>query len=120
MFFPDAPFASETAANLYWPLTQANPALTLTMSLTQILTKAPPPHRQVYAHAGSVFKALDERLRAGGRGGHFFFGDRASSLDALLFAHLLYLQSAPVSAPELRNKVRSYRVWGRAGTVLAG
>ena len=53
-----------------------------------------------------MFKALDERLRAGGRGGRFFFGERASSLDALLFVHLLYLQSAPVSAPELRSKVR--------------
>ena len=62
---------------------------------------------QVYAEAGAVFQALEERLRAGGgRGGaRFFFGDRPSSLDALLLAHLLYLQSAPVSAPELRSKV---------------
>ncbi len=67
---------------------------------------------QVYAEAGGVFKALDERLRGGGGGGgrggaRFFFGDRPSSLDALLFAHLLYLQGAPVSAPELRSKVRA-------------
>ena len=52
-----------------------------------------------------MFTALDERLRGGGRNAHYFFGDRPSSLDALLFAHLLYLQSAPVSAPELRSKV---------------
>ena len=44
----------------------------------------------------------------GSDGARFFFGDRPSSLDALLFAHLLYLQTAPVAAPELRSKVRAH------------
>ena len=66
---------------------------------------------QVYDNVGAVYKALDERLRSSGSGssssraGGFFFGNKPCSLDAVLYAHLLYQQAAPVSAPELRSQV---------------
>ena len=59
---------------------------------------------QVYKDAGAAYKAIDQRLRAK-RDGYFVFGSRPSSLDALLFSHLAFHQSAPVSAPELRQVV---------------
>lgn len=70
---------------------------------------------QVYDGVGAVYKALDERLRSSGSGsnssssaGGFFFGEKPCSLDAVLYAHLLYQQAAPVSAPELRSQVNPH------------
>ena len=51
-----------------------------------------------------MYKALNERLLSSGSSG-FFLGQKPCSLDAMLFAHLLYQQSAPTSAPELRSQV---------------
>lgn len=59
--------------------------------------------RQAYSEAGKAYEAIAERLRASG--GRFFFGARPSSLDALLFGHLLHHRSSPVSAPELHQQV---------------
>lgn len=46
---------------------------------------------------------MADRLRAST--GRFFFGDRPSSLDALLFGHLAFYRHSPVAAPVLREKV---------------
>jgi glutathione S-transferase len=52
-----------------------------------------------------VLSAVADRLRASP--GRFFFGDRPSSLDALLFGHLAFYRHSPVAAPVLRDKVRT-------------
>jgi len=60
----------------------------------------------VYDAAAAAHVALAARLAArGGDRGAFFFGEKPSSLDALLFAHLSFHASAPVAAPELRESV---------------
>lgn len=60
----------------------------------------------VYDAAAAAHAALAARLAArGGDRGAFFFGEQPSSLDALLFAHLSFHASAPVSSPELRESV---------------
>lgn len=69
-----------------------------------------PDALQVYENVGAVYKAVNERLRSSAsssssRTGGFFFGEKPCSLDAVLYAHLLYQQAAPVSAPELRSQV---------------
>ena len=64
--------------------------------------------RQAYSEAGKAYEAIADRLRASG--GRFFFGARPSSLDALLFGHLLHHRSSPVSAPELHQQVDA--PWG--------
>ena len=58
---------------------------------------------QVYAEAGAAYEALAARLGASGRDGPFFFGSRPSSLDALLYSHLVIHMSTPISAPELHS-----------------
>ncbi|KAK9824042.1 hypothetical protein WJX72_007256 [[Myrmecia] bisecta] len=67
---------------------------------------------KVYHDAGEVYSAVAERLQAVQRqgGGSFFFGSHASSLDALLYAHLAYQQGAPVSAPELRTQLARHPI----------
>jgi metaxin len=50
-----------------------------------------------------VLSAVADRLRASP--GRFFFGERPSSLDALLFGHLAFYRHSPVAAPVLRDKV---------------
>jgi Glutathione S-transferase, C-terminal domain len=40
----------------------------------------------------------------------FFFGDKPSSVDAVLYPHLLYHHRSPVAAPELRNAVQFFLV----------
>ncbi|KAK9836164.1 hypothetical protein WJX81_006095 [Elliptochloris bilobata] len=66
---------------------------------------APLTPEQAYIGAGKAYAAIAARLRSSSAaGGHFFFGVRPCSLDALLFAHLLHHRSAPVSAPELRQQ----------------
>lgn len=60
---------------------------------------------QVYEDAGRAYVALEEHLRSNSGKGSYFFGSRPSSLDAATFAHLAFHHGAPVSAPELRQKV---------------
>ena len=60
---------------------------------------------QVYADAAAVYAALADHLRGSAGKGGYFFGAKPSSLDAAMFAHLSLHHSAPVSAPELRQKV---------------
>jgi metaxin len=55
-----------------------------------------------YAGASDALLALADRLRASG--GRFFFGDRPSSLDALLFGHAAFYLHSPIAAPVLRSK----------------
>lgn len=62
---------------------------------------------QVYEEAGRAYAALEEHLRANSARESFFFGIRPSSLDAAIFAHVAFHHGAPVSAPELRQKVGS-------------
>ncbi len=52
-----------------------------------------------------MYAALEEQLRSNSVKGSYFFGSRPSSLDAAIFAHLAFHHGAPVSAPELRQKV---------------
>ena len=59
----------------------------------------------MYEGAGKVYAALEEHLRSTSGKGGYFFGDKPSSLDAAIFAHLVFHHGAPVSAPELRQKV---------------
>ena len=67
-----------------------------------------------FAGAGDALGALADRLRASG--GRFFFGDKPSSLDALLFGHAAFYLLSPIAAPVLRSKVRRpKRACGRAG-----
>lgn len=58
---------------------------------------------KAYQGAVEVLSAVADRLRASP--GRFFFGDRPSSLDALLFGHLAFYRHSPVAAPVLRDKV---------------
>ncbi|KAF8054985.1 MTX1 [Scenedesmus sp. PABB004] len=58
---------------------------------------------KAYQGAVEALSALADRLRASP--GRFFFGDRPSSLDALLFGHLAFYRHSPVAAPVLREKV---------------
>ena len=60
---------------------------------------------QVYEDAGRAYVALEDHLRSNSGKGSYFFGSRPSSLDAAIFAHLAFHHGAPVSAPELRQKV---------------
>ena len=64
-------------------------------------------YMQVYGDAAAVYAALADHLRGTASKGNYFFGPEPSSLDAALFAHLALHHSAPVSAPELRQKVVS-------------
>jgi hypothetical protein len=57
-----------------------------------------------YADAAEALACLADRLRASQ--GRFFFGDRPSSLDALLFGHAAFYLHSPIAAPVLRAKVR--------------
>lgn len=62
------------------------------------------PHPlQAYQGALQSLGAIADRLRASS--GRFFFGDKPSSLDALLFGHLAFYKHSPVAAPALRDKV---------------
>ncbi len=62
-------------------------------------------HTQVYGGAAAAYAALADHLRGTAGKGHYFFGAEPCSLDAAIFAHLALHHSAPVSAPELRQKV---------------
>jgi hypothetical protein len=59
---------------------------------------------QAYQGAVQALGACADRLRSSP--GRFFFGDKPSSLDALLFGHLAFYKHSPVAAPVLRDKVR--------------
>ncbi|CAL8472174.1 g11716 [Coccomyxa elongata] len=63
---------------------------------------------QVYEEAGKVYAALVEHLRSTSGKGSYFFGSKPSSLDAAIFAHLVFHHGAPVSAPELRRKLSEH------------
>ncbi|KAK9905474.1 hypothetical protein WJX75_000427 [Coccomyxa subellipsoidea] len=63
---------------------------------------------QVYEDAGRAYVALEEHLRSNSGKGSYFFGSRPSSLDAATFAHLAFHHGAPVSAPELRQKLAGH------------
>jgi glutathione S-transferase len=64
---------------------------------------------QAYQGAVEVLSAVADRLRASP--GRFFFGERPSSLDALLFGHLAFYRHSPVAAPVLRDKVSHASAW---------
>lgn len=54
--------------------------------------------------AARAYRALDAKLAAGG-GARYFFGDRPSSLDAAVLAHVLFHRTAPVSPQPLREEL---------------
>ena len=58
---------------------------------------------QAYQGAVQALGAVADRLRSSP--GRFFFGDKPSSLDALLLGHLAFYKHSPVAAPVLREKV---------------
>lgn len=58
---------------------------------------------KAYQDTVQALSAVSDRLRASS--GRFFFGDRPSSLDALLFGHMAFYKHSPVAAPVLRDKV---------------
>lgn len=64
---------------------------------------------QAYQGAVQTLGAVADRLRAST--GRFFFGDKPSSLDALLFGHLAFYKHSPVAAPVLRDKVGAVLCW---------
>eukprot|EP00878_Enallax_costatus_P028286 GHUV01030539.1.p1 GENE.GHUV01030539.1~~GHUV01030539.1.p1 ORF type:complete len:224 (+),score=65.80 GHUV01030539.1:458-1129(+) len=66
---------------------------------------------KAYQDAVEVLSAVADRLRASP--GRFFFGDRPSSLDALLFGHLAFYRHSPVAAPVLRDKVDKLPILSR-------
>ncbi|GBF92589.1 metaxin [Raphidocelis subcapitata] len=66
---------------------------------------------EAYSDACDALGSLGDRLRASP--GRFFFGDRASSLDALLFGHAAFYLMSPIAAPVLRSKVQSQPVLAR-------
>ena len=66
---------------------------------------------RAYADAADALRLLADRLRASK--GRFFFGDRPSSLDALVFGHAAFYLLSPVAAPVLRAKVQSEAVLAR-------
>ena len=57
--------------------------------------------------AARAYQALDAKLAAGG-GARYFFGDRPSSLDAAVLAHVLFHRTAPVSPQALREELGKY------------
>ncbi len=57
--------------------------------------------------AARAYQALDAKLAAGG-GSRYFFGDRPSSLDAAVLAHVLFHRTAPVSPQALREELGKY------------
>ncbi|KAI8477124.1 MAG: hypothetical protein J3K34DRAFT_399456 [Monoraphidium minutum] len=64
-----------------------------------------------FADAAAALGALADRLRASG--GRFFFGNKPSSLDALVFGHVAFYLHSPVAAPVLRSKVQAQPVLAR-------
>jgi glutathione S-transferase len=60
---------------------------------------------QAYPAAADALAVLADRLRSSS--GHFFFGSKPSSVDALLFGHLAFYKHSPIAAPTLQQKVRS-------------
>lgn len=60
---------------------------------------------QVYADAAAAYTAIEAHMRGSSNSGGFFFGSKPSSIDAAIFAHLAFQHGAPVSAPELTQKV---------------
>ena len=87
--------------DLPFPLSTLVPASTRRAAARRFATT---PRDKVYDAASAAHAALAARLAAS-PGGGFFFGSSPSSLDALLFAHLGFHASAPVSAPELRESI---------------
>jgi hypothetical protein len=59
---------------------------------------------QVYSEACEVLSAVADKLRTSE--GRYMFGSKPSSLDALLFGHLVFYRSSPAAAPVLKAKVR--------------
>jgi metaxin len=58
---------------------------------------------QVYSEACEVLSALADKLRSSE--GRYVFGTKPSSLDALLFGHLIFYRTSPAAAPVLKAKV---------------
>eukprot|EP00884_Botryococcus_braunii_P002927 jgi/Botrbrau1/12635/Bobra.67_1s0001.1 len=64
---------------------------------------------EVYDAVILVYAALDKYLSSAARKrSSYFLGESLSSLDALLFGHLVYHSRAPVAAPELRHALESH------------
>jgi len=76
------------------------------------------PRERVYGDAAAAVAALADRLASSP--GPFFFGDRPSSLDALLYAHLAFHRAAPVAAPELRAALEARPRVGAYVDAVAG
>jgi hypothetical protein len=64
---------------------------------------------QVYGAAGKAYASLATHLEELYPGNaapvSFFMGPKASTVDAVLYPHLLYQLRSPVAAPELREQV---------------
>ncbi|KAK9799836.1 hypothetical protein WJX73_007324 [Symbiochloris irregularis] len=67
---------------------------------------------EVYADASAAYTALAAHLgkqaTASNGASTFFFGSQPSSLDALLFSHLAFHLSSPISPPQLQRKVAAH------------
>lgn len=63
---------------------------------------------QVYEGAAAAYASLAqhlEELYPAASDVHFFLGDAPSTVDAVVYPHLLYHLRSPVAAPELRTQV---------------
>lgn len=75
------------------------------------------PAAKVYGAAGKAYASLAshlEKLYPGNAAPvSFFMGPKASTVDAVLYPHLLYQLRSPVAAPELREQISRYPVLER-------
>lgn len=63
---------------------------------------------EVYSKAAETLSALADRLRTSA--GAYFLGTRPSSLDALVFGHLVFYRYSPAAAPVLRSMLEGHGV----------
>mmetsp|Transcript_15986 Transcript_15986/g.48012 ORF Transcript_15986/g.48012 Transcript_15986/m.48012 type:complete len:322 (-) Transcript_15986:170-1135(-) len=71
---------------------------------------------QVYEGAAAAYASLAqhlEELYPAASEVHFFLGDAPSTVDAVVYPHLLYHLRSPVAAPELRTQLQKYPVLKR-------
>jgi metaxin len=66
---------------------------------------------QIYEGAKQAYASLAQQMEKHNSGEvKFFFGDKPSSVDAVLYPHLLYHHRSPVAAPELRSALQQHPV----------
>lgn len=58
---------------------------------------------EIYSEATATLSALADKLRASS--GSYLLGEEPTSLDALVFGHLLFYQKSPSAAPALHAAV---------------